>query len=172
MLLKNFMRGSFCFFLSAPLAYEVLCPLKGNEACALKGQVAPVSLYDVAILGGRNVQLHPVAGLHLEGDVVAGVVMMMLTGAAASVCPSAHYGDRNRQPGRVIVLVPLGKALDEDCNEHDKEKQEKEREYNIHNIKKNKVHIISLLFHNSTIFPSLFQQPARSEMILFLYAIS
>ena len=65
-----------------------------------------IALNDVAKLMRRHMQLHPVAALHLDCDVIAGVRHMVLS-AVAAVIPSAYHSGIHRKPWAVVVLVPL-----------------------------------------------------------------
>ena len=55
-----------------------------NETGTLEGQAAPVPFHNVAEFVGGNVQLQPVTGLELEGDVVAGVEMPVFPAAGGA----------------------------------------------------------------------------------------
>ena len=118
-----------------------LRPFEAEETGALEGELAMIALNDVAILMGRHMQLHPVATVHLEGDVIAGVRHMILS-AVATVIPSAYHSDIHRQPGAVVILVPLLQSAEENDKKRNEETYKKQRKDKFHNRKESETHRI------------------------------
>ena len=127
-------QAAFC-----SLAFHHLCPLEAEETGALECELAMIAFNDVAILMGRHMQLHPVATVHLEGDVIAGVRHMILS-AVATVIPSAYHSDIHRQPGAVVILVPLLQSAEQNDKKRDKETYKKQGKNKIHNRKESETH--------------------------------
>ena len=67
-------------------------------------------------------QLHAVARLHLEGDIVAGGGMyMVIVVAVADIDALGDHLSGDGDAGGVIVLVPLCDVLSDDDEEENKE---------------------------------------------------
>ena len=86
---------------------------KSQVAGTLKGKVAKIPFYQLAIFPAADPKLHPVAGFHLKRDIIGGgrsgnivilIVVMLL--------PLADHTGRHGEPGRVVVVVPLHSAPD------------------------------------------------------------
>ena len=75
-----------------------------------------IALNDVAKLMGRYMQLHPVAAFYLEGNIVGCGSMMMVHISrmvmVGNIGTLGHNGRVHRQPGGVVIVVPLLEAAD------------------------------------------------------------
>ena len=87
--------------------------LEIQESGALEGELALVAFDEETVFVACHVQFHPVAAFHLEGDIVAGgmVIVVMVIDAVVMVAGNVStLGDHrgiHRQPGRMVVFVPL-----------------------------------------------------------------
>jgi len=82
-------------------------------------------------------QLHPVAALHLEGNIIAGMRHMIVAVAAAMI-PSAYYSGIHCKPGAVVIIIPLLESAKQDNKEHRKKGNKKQRKDKFHNRKETK----------------------------------
>ena len=121
------------------LAFHHLCPFEAEEAGSLECELAMIAFNDVSILMGRHMQLHPVAALHLEGNIIGCVGHVVLT-AAAAVIPPAYHGSIHRQPGAVVILVPLLQSAEQNDKKRDKETYKKQGKNKFHNRKESETH--------------------------------
>lgn len=91
----------------------------------MKGKPSPVPLYQKAVLPPGHLELHPIPAGHLEGRIISRAVADMASTVSRVVVVDAHIlmaGDDlrfHRQPGRLVVLVPLRQALCGRDNERD-----------------------------------------------------
>ena len=98
-------------------------PLKTQESGPLERQPAPVTFDQITKLVPRNVQLQPVAAFKLERGIIRGIrtcVMNVIHTAVMMVGGMLPFGDNrslHRQPGRMVVPVPLANTLYEDQHE-------------------------------------------------------
>ena len=115
--------------------------MKFQEPGALEGELAFVTLHQVAELIVGHIQLQPVAGLKLEGGEIGGVGVI-----APDLGPLGYHFRLRRHPGRIVVGVVLFGALDQggDNQTEDKAKhaQEENGEY-----AKNQIHSLLLILN-------------------------
>ena len=98
-------------------------PGKAQVSGSLEGEQPPVSLCQHSVFRRVHGQLHPVPAGHLESDVIAGGggdTAAVANGIVAMVdaVPLGDHGGLHRQPGGVVVPVPLPEALDDEENHH------------------------------------------------------
>ena len=105
-------------------AFGVLCTFKTEKSRPLEGQVSPVPFHQIAELAAGNMQLQAVTALKLEGDVVGGGAVAVVNVSAivmvGGMSPFRDHHRRNRQPGRLVVLMPLGNDPKQDNTKNHK----------------------------------------------------
>ena len=82
----------------------LLGSFKTQEAGSLETQLSPVTLQQIANLVIRNLQFQPVAALELKGSIMYGLRRII---GVLGMVPLGHHRGLHRQPGRMVVLVPL-----------------------------------------------------------------
>jgi len=128
---------------------DTLETVKSEVPRALKREPAPVAFHQLAVVSPAHAQLHAVAAVYLEGDIVAcgGMVAMragVVTGvvAAGDMCALGNDQGVDRKAWGVIISVPLVDPLDQ-RGRHDAENQKEEKGKQNRNEAKD--HVISLL---------------------------
>ena len=125
-----------------------LRPFKAEETGALEGELAMIALNDVAILMGRHMQLHPVATVHLEGDIVAGgMVCVVIVMVMRNIRPFGYHRGSYGQARRIVIFIPLTNASynhDNNNSEYQDEHQRKHYAEHPETKIKSKSHIICL----------------------------